>query len=99
MPIMVPIPRSTDCLGRCDIGNTNIAIPRIIDAHNQCRDDLEKSTPAMLGAVVLTVTAKVDALVELTVIVLGTEQTAFAGAPVHVRDAVVLIPSPPTPTV
>lgn len=97
--IIIFVPRSMHRLGRPAIGNTNIPIPRIADAHDQCGENVRKSALAMLGAVVLTITAKVDALVALTVTVLGTEQTAFVGAPVQTSDAVAPIPSPPTLTV
>src|SRR6266853_3976347 len=96
--IIVAIPRSSDRPGRRDIGNTNIPIPRIAEAHNQCPDVLGKCTPALLGEVVLTFTEKVDALVALTVTAPGVEQTEFAGAPVQARDTVALIPSPPALT-
>jgi hypothetical protein len=45
--------------------------------------------------VVVTETLNVAALVALTDIVVGTEQVAPAGAPVQMRDAVPLMPSPP----
>ena len=98
-PAIVPISRSKNRFGRRDIGNTNIPMPRIADAHSQREDDLGKSTPDMFGAVVVTITERVDALVALTVTVPGTEQAAFAGAPVQLRDALALIPSPPMLTV
>ena len=87
--------RTVDPLGRCAIGKTNIPHPRIAVAHNQWKDEFRKFVLAILGAAVFTVTERVEALVALTVTLLGAEQTEFAGAPVHVKVAVAESPSPP----
>jgi hypothetical protein len=49
----------------------------------------------MVGAVVVTLTLKVNGVPALSVSVGGTEQTAPVGVPLQVRDAAPLIPMPP----
>ena len=54
---------------------------------------------AAVDAVVVTLTAKFEAVAALTVTVAGTEQFAWAGAPVQLSVTVPLNPAPPIASV
>jgi hypothetical protein len=57
-----------------------------------------RSAP-IVRAVVVTLTTKVDAVVELNGSLTGTEQLAPVGAPVQLNEAVPVIPAPPMASV
>jgi hypothetical protein len=74
-------------------------IPISAVAQNHAKDELLRSKATLLDAVVETVTGNVDAVVALTLTLVGTEQVAAAGAPVQVSVAVPVTPDPPMESV
>lgn len=77
-----------------DPGKTN-TINSPIAKNNLGGVSLQGCDKPMVGAVVVTLTLKVNGVPALSVSVGGTEQTAPVGVPLQVRDAAPLIPMPP----